>query len=1052
MSRKLKSCISTFMLTITIASMVLGQSVPPQPTAKRDRFGAYHWTGDFTAWPFTPDRLNWGADLASSVNTKTLRVGMGPSNGYNINTQDSVWIEDAVPAGGVQLGEESWNFVSANPIPLSGNSAHQSALMSGSHQHFFVSATDTLRINSGDVLFTYAYLDPANPPSEIMLQWTEGTTFEHRAYWGSNIIGLGTDGTASRRFMGPLPPTGKWVRLEVPASSVGVEGLTLNGMAFSLYNGRVTWDRAGATKNETVWIEDAVPAGGIQLGEESWNFVSTNPAPFSGNSAHQSALMSGSHQHLFVNATNTLTVNTGDNLFTYVYLDPANLPSEIMLQWTEGTTWEHRAYWGSDIIGLGTINSASRRFMGPLPPTGKWVRLEVPASSVGVEGLTLNGMAFSLYNGRVTWDRTGVMKNETVWIEDAVPDGATPSGSSDTWNFVSANPTPLSGKIAHKTNLVSGIHKIYFSGAQDTMKVNTGDNLFAYVYLDPVNPPSEVMLEWNDGTWEHRAYWGANLIDPSNGCGSCGTDGTNSRRNIGSLPPTGRWVRLEVAASRVGLDGRTINGFSLSLYHGRATFDRAGKIPDLAQVAATQAYDTLFSNPNFNTYLITTYSSGDGNNNWLDGYTAEESLVERNEIGRLGDYLLYPGRYPNKTFIILNWEGDHAFADSKENQTVWIEDAVPAGGIQLGEENWNFVSANPAPFFGTSAHQSALMSGSHQHLFVNATSTLTVNTGDNLFTYVYLDPANPPSEIMLQWTEGTTWEHRAYWGSNIVGLGTDGTASRRFMGPLPPTGKWVRLEVPASSVGVEGLTLNGMAFSLYNGRATWDHTGADRIAGNRNGPTNRWDDFKNWIQVRSDGVKDARGRNSGSSAHLYSGLEFFQTYSTDGNGDFYLDQYGQLVRCGTTSDNAFFPNKYRCVIDYVAPQVDVDYYSFSSWQTINLKHPMWAGPPYYGGPTLSLRDTFKSNLGFALNKVKATRPSADEVNFIVGEWAFYPEVYGDNAVSYVNEMFGAFNLDDPSAFHVSYLYYWQTTPGLFNSIGGTITQSAVGAAFKNNLP
>ena len=45
------------------------------------------------------------------------------------------------------------------------------------------------------------------------------------------------------------------------------------------------------------------------------------------------------------------------------------------------------------------------------------------------------------------------------------------------------------------------------------------------------------------------------------------------------------------------------------------------------------------------------------------------------------------------------------------------------------------------------------------------------------------------------------------------------------MGALPPTGQWVRLEVPASLVGLEGRTLNGMAFSLVNGRATWDHAG-----------------------------------------------------------------------------------------------------------------------------------------------------------------------------------------------------------------------------------
>jgi hypothetical protein len=122
------------------------------------------------------------------------------------------------------------------------------------------------------------------------------------------------------------------------------------------------------------------------------------------------------------------------------------------------------------------------------------------------------------------------------------------------------------------------------------------------------------------------------------------------------------------------------------------------------------------------------------------------------------------------------------------------------------------------------SHQSALGTGQHQHFFYAATSTLSVAVGDTLFAYVYLDPANPPSELMLQWNDGS-WEHRAYWGANLIGYGTDGTTSRRYMGSLPAAGQWVQLAVPASQVGLDGHTLSGMAFSLYGGRATWDFAG-----------------------------------------------------------------------------------------------------------------------------------------------------------------------------------------------------------------------------------
>jgi hypothetical protein len=77
---------------------------------------------------------------------------------------------------------------------------------------------------------------------------------------------------------------------------------------------------------------------------------------------------------------------------------------------------------------------------------------------------------------------------------------------------------------------------------------------------------------------------------------------------------------------------------------------------------------------------------------------------------------------------------------------------------------------------------------------------------------------------MLQWNDGS-WEHRAYWGANSLDYGIDGTPTRRYMGALPAPGQWVQLKVPASQVNLEGSILNGMAFTLYNGRATWDAAG-----------------------------------------------------------------------------------------------------------------------------------------------------------------------------------------------------------------------------------
>ena len=166
-----------------------------------------------------------------------------------------------------------------------------------------------------------------------------------------------------------------------------------------------------------------------------------------------------------------------------------------------------------------------------------------------------------------------------------------------------------------------------------------------------------------------------------------------------------------------------------------------------------------------------------------------------------------------------------AVAPDSGDELIWVEDQLPEGATPLGDgENWTWIRMKPEPLSGTRAHQSVIAAGMHQHFFQGAKSPLFVNVGDRLFAHIYLDPARMPRQVMLQWHDGN-WEHRAYWGENLIPWGTDNTVSRQYMGPLPPPGRWVRLEVPAATVGVEGRIVGGMAFTLFDGMATWDRAG-----------------------------------------------------------------------------------------------------------------------------------------------------------------------------------------------------------------------------------
>ena len=163
---------------------------------------------------------------------------------------------------------------------------------------------------------------------------------------------------------------------------------------------------------ETVWIDDELPEGakpfGNGSGAQKFEFVTSPDHPVLQGKQSSRRVSTGLGQHGFENAT-PLTITAGAKLFTHVYLDPDNLPKQIMLQWNGPNGWEHRAYWGGNQIAWGTDKSASRWSMGPLPKSGEWVRLEIETDAVGLKaGSKIHGWAFTQFDGTVYWDKAGL--------------------------------------------------------------------------------------------------------------------------------------------------------------------------------------------------------------------------------------------------------------------------------------------------------------------------------------------------------------------------------------------------------------------------------------------------------------------------------------------------------------------------------------------------------------------------------------------------------------------------------------------------------------------
>jgi hypothetical protein len=309
------------------------------------------------------------------------------------------------------------------------------------------------------------------------------------------------------------------------------------------------------------------------------------PSPHSGARSHLSPAAAGEHYHHYVTRT-WHEVQAGEILYAWIYLNVRAMPRQVVLRWWTYSGWEHRAWWGENLAPARPYGMWASVRMGDLPSAGRWVRLEVPASVIGIEAGSIVGVSFGVVEGGAVWDRAGtVPSSDQQWFNDSVPAGTTvfPDGP---WEWVTSQEggvapphvgyqalrvvAPPPEQVPPGEGLPKApVAQRSFEGTPTILEVREGDALFAYVRLERASPPSAVMLQWNDGSWEHRAWWGADLIN-------LGVAGTASRLYGGPLPVPGAWVRVQVPAAALGLEGKTLRGFAFTVYGGAAQVTAVG--------------------------------------------------------------------------------------------------------------------------------------------------------------------------------------------------------------------------------------------------------------------------------------------------------------------------------------------------------------------------------------------------------------------------------------------------------------------------------------------
>ena len=162
-------------------------------------------------------------------------------------------------------------------------------------------------------------------------------------------------------------------------------------------------------------------------------------------------------------------------------------------------------------------------------------------------------------------------KTETVWFEDAFPSGTKPQSTGHPLKLVKKGEGPVfSGNAALTRTVKDAGAQDFFNGGA-SFSVPKDGKFFVYCFLDPKDPPKQIMVQFHVGGWKNRATWG------EQGKIGFGKPGTNENRRIGDLPKTGEWVRLEFDAAKIGLNPKTkVDGYAFTQFGGTVTWDRLG--------------------------------------------------------------------------------------------------------------------------------------------------------------------------------------------------------------------------------------------------------------------------------------------------------------------------------------------------------------------------------------------------------------------------------------------------------------------------------------------
>ena len=168
--------------------------------------------------------------------------------------------------------------------------------------------------------------------------------------------------------------------------------------------------------------------------------------------------------------------------------------------------------------------------------------------------------------------RPTVVEEQAIWFEDSFPEGVQKRGAGPRY-VTRETGEVFRGAAAIRRTANGELGQDYFDDESVNLEVPKNGKIFAYCFLDPGDTPKAIMLQFYTTGWRHRAVWGQADLIP------WGELGSTEKADMGDLPKTGEWVRLEFDIAKVGLKpGMKVKGYAFTQFGGTVTWDHLGVV------------------------------------------------------------------------------------------------------------------------------------------------------------------------------------------------------------------------------------------------------------------------------------------------------------------------------------------------------------------------------------------------------------------------------------------------------------------------------------------